>query len=243
MSEAVRPAFAADAESAEAPDYRPVAGLAVAGMLLGFASLAAFAGQMLLFLPFLAAGVSLTAMRNVSGPRAQYVGRKAAWLGLFLAVFSAAGGISQALVRDWAAASQTRRTADLWFEALQRGDPYTAHQLTLGPGNRDARIDRLPAVFMANTLLSSDIADYRRSDAVKRLLDRQGDFEFAPVRILDTTLGARHDRVSHIYRVTYEEDGQPQEVLFRLILARPVDLRGAFAAWRLEDVEDDYRPT
>lgn len=126
------------AEQGDLTRYRTVSHAAVASLVLGLLSILALLQPLLWFLPAAAAIASIVALRSISANETALIGRKAALAGLALALLVSAWGVSYAASRRIILYNQARRYTDRWFELVQAGKLYQAHQLTLTLGERQA---------------------------------------------------------------------------------------------------------
>ncbi len=242
MANVKTPAFDVRSEMAEDPDYRPVCGLAVAGLLIGLASVAAFFGGALWPVAVLAIIVNLVALRRVAHSQPRMIGRGAALMGLFVAVFCFVGGVGNTLCANWIVERQTLEVGDAWFDALRKGNIYQAHQLTREPKQRDFRKDDLAKLYASNPTLANDIKEYRDNIAVKKLLSLDGKFQVRWQSQQFSQIGGRKDQVFSVYELTFDNQGKPETHLLRLAFVRTAEFRHSLAGWHITMSEYDYEP-
>jgi hypothetical protein len=118
-------------EAAEQVEYRSVSGLAVLTLVLGGLSVAALASPAAWVIPLPAIVCGLWALHRIRRRPDELLGRKAAWVGLGLALFFGSWAPSRYYCDRWLLHGQAREFALEWFQIVFRNDLELAHQATL----------------------------------------------------------------------------------------------------------------
>lgn len=120
-------------------DYSPVSALAITGLVLGLCSALALIHPVLWLIPLSAVLLACLALLKIAVASPPLLGRKAALLGLALALIF---GIS-APIQHWAHRRALRvdamELADEWFTALRLNRPDYAVRLTRRPSSKASR--------------------------------------------------------------------------------------------------------
>ncbi len=121
--------------SASVPDdqveYRSLSGLAVLALLLGILSVVALAHPGAWIVPLPAIVCSLWALRRIQRQPEEFVGRKAALIGLTLALVFGTWAPSRYYCDRWILNRQAREFIEQWFQYVFQGELEVAHQATL----------------------------------------------------------------------------------------------------------------
>lgn len=123
--------------------YRSVSGWAVAGLMIGLLSPLALADPLLWAVPVVGGMVCVRAFVQLKQKATDMIGRKAALVGLWLAVFSLTAAYSDWLYFRGRIRGEARQTALFWFELLAKDRPELAFQLTLLPQQRHPLDERI----------------------------------------------------------------------------------------------------
>jgi hypothetical protein len=204
--------------------YRPMSGLAVAGLLLGCLSVAALLGRPLWSVPLAAAVVNLAAWRQVGGNVRR--GARLCRAGLLLAVFFLSAAVVSDWFREWQIAGQSQRVADQWINALLAGHEEIAHQLSLEPGKRQIDAGELsPAELKQRYDEDSQLAQerdaYRGNELVGKIKLLQDHFKAAsPPKLKSQTTDNYREVMVFEYEFEREENGERQVISFPLLRAR-----------------------
>jgi len=101
-------------------EYRAVSGMAVAGLVFGMLSPAAMFDPVGFAAPALGILLCAAALWRVARHAPELIGRKAAMLGLVLAVFFGFAATGQWGCYHWLLRQQARQTAEAWFQLQLR---------------------------------------------------------------------------------------------------------------------------
>lgn len=123
----------------EVPDpvpYRAISWLAMAALLLGAASALSLLSGLLAFIPLIAVGLAVAALRSIANTQPRPLGRRAALAGVALAVLFGTWSTTQGVIRQYWIYRQAQQYADQWLELVREGRVYEAHQLYLPQDRR-----------------------------------------------------------------------------------------------------------
>lgn len=116
--------------------YRAICPSAVGALLLGAASAAALAHPGLWIVPAVAVAVSLWALRTIAVRKNELIGRRAALLGLALAVLFGAWAPARLVSRQSRLYATAKSQADAWLALIREDKLYEAYELHLKPADR-----------------------------------------------------------------------------------------------------------
>ena len=223
--------------------YRGVSGLAVLGLIAGLLSPLAMLQFSFWVIPPIALVLNLLALRQIHARAPELIGRKAAAVGLFLAVACAFAAAVDYAVYTRLVGQEARQFAGQWFEAVRRGECHKVHQMTVIPKSRKPLDDNLWDYYRANAALRKQLQTFVGQQAVRTLLALG---PAAEIRFFETVAeGAQEDSdfVQQTYAVTYDDEQGYKKTFFvglRMIRSLVV---GGHAAWQLAGVEGGVRPT
>jgi hypothetical protein len=118
-------------QPADQVQYRSVSGLAVLALLLGILSVIALAHPGAWIMPLPAIVCSLWALRRIQRQPDELLGRKAALIGLVLALGFGTWAPSRYYCDRWLLNRQAREFIEQWFQFVFQGELEVAHQATL----------------------------------------------------------------------------------------------------------------
>jgi hypothetical protein len=235
-----------DDQDAEIAQYRSLSALAVTGLVLGLLSAFWMIDPLLWFLPVPPAGIvfSLLALRQIRLNAPELVGRKAALLGLILAVLFGTAAPSNWLCYRWAVCREARQFAGQWFDFLAQGQPQKAYQLTLHPRYRPPLDDEaLQDTYRPGSAAEKELENYRSQPLVLALTALGGR---AQVRFYQTG-GMGHsgerDLVIQVYAVTYRDPETDEKKSFFVSLEmHRLRLKDGRAQWQLSRATGGGKP-
>lgn len=216
-------------------NYRPVCGAAVAGMLLGAASIAAFFGPVLWAVGGLAFVVCCFALYRISTTTPPLLGKKLALIGLGLSVLLTTGAIAKDYAAQWLVREESRRVAELWLNALESGNMALVHQLTKEPLERDPRLESLKEVYDNNSVLADELKQFSAADRLQGLILAAGNGNVALSDAIEVVLDDGFDQV--VWRLVAQEDGREQAYL--LSTRRAIKFRGDPGGWRIVGINPE----
>ncbi|MHB1036618.1 MAG: hypothetical protein ACYC35_17925 [Pirellulales bacterium] len=222
--------------------YRPVSGWALVGLGLGLFSPLALFGPRLWPIPVAAGAVSVAALVRILRSPAKPLGRKAALVGLGLALVFGTASAAWTFSYQWRIRIEARRVALQWFEHLARNEPERAHPLILSPAEERSPPDRPWEVYRRDPRLADEMRKFVADPLVHTLL-ALGDR--ARVRYYETdeqeTQGAK-EVLGQVYTVSYEENGRTKTFFAHLLLHRTVHPTTGRPEWQVRYAVGGIRP-
>jgi hypothetical protein len=225
-----------DAPTDEIVEYRAVSGLAVASLLVALAAPAAMLGTPLWLLPPLGMLLAGLALRQIARRAPTLVGRKAALAALLLSLVFAVAAPTQWFCYRQLLRREARQFAAIWFDALRRGEPHKAHQLTVVPRYRQPLDDRLLDTYRKGIRSQEKLKAMVEQPWVRKLLDLGPQAQVRYYGSADQEQQDDRDSVELIYAVSYEERGEPKTFFIDMLLWR-VAAEGYHANWQVARVE------
>ncbi len=234
MPHSNRPRFES-AEDGASVEYRAVSGLAIGGLLLGLLSAVAIFHPSLCLVALVALVVNVLALRKIAGNPSVLVGRKAALVGMTLAVACATVGSSHWYASRWFIRREAQRFGAIWFEALARNEPHVAAQYSMPPTERWPLDKGLINRYVDEPDKLEQLQEYTDMPDVRALLALG---EEAEVRFYNTEHQGRRngeDTVLQVYAVSYSEAGARKTFFVALSLSRLFTADADRAQWWISD--------
>jgi hypothetical protein len=170
------------------------------------------------------------------------LGRRAALIGLALSAFSGSAVTAQWLVRERLIRGEAMRFAQVWLDALARGDPYSAQELTLAPNLRPAPGETFREFYRRNPRWRDELKRYVLQAPVRALLALG---PAAQVRFYETAdQGMQDDRpwVQLTYAVTYDDPEAGRTSFFITLVMDRFVVEGR-NTWRVMRVDGPVHPS
>jgi hypothetical protein len=212
--------------------YRPLSGLAVAGFIVSWLSVAAFFGTPLWSVAGLAIVLNLAALRHTA-----VTARKGAALaraGLIVSVLSLTAAVSYDWMHDFVNRRQAQRVAESWIDAMFAGDLRQAHQLSLPLPQRQPK-EHLRAAYDESPSLRKDLETYGQIETVRNVAEFR-DGANALTASLDAVLqdsDQYKEGVTLRYDLRSDEKGEQKTVPLVLQLIRERVYSPYVAGWRI----------
>lgn len=217
--------------------------LSIVTLILGLLSFVALFKPIFWLFPIVAislGSVSLVTLKRMP----KMLGRKAAIIGLVLAIFFGSWAATRFFSRQQWLYARAKRNADIWLQMVQENKLQEAHQLHLRANERAPAGMSLDDFYSKEREASDDYRSVYDSAPMKQYLKVasraklrfEGFYDYAPGRMFN-------DMVLR-YVAEYEEDGDPQELVMNLTVRRYCDPRTGECTWQiyLIDPEDDNGP-
>ena len=223
-------------------EYKPLSGLAVAGLGFGLLSPLAFVGPALYIFAITGVVLSVAALVRIGTDSPAVAGRKFALVGLILSTLCISIALSHGFVYRYLLRNEARRFASTWFQFLGDDEPHKAQQLNRPPLFRRVLNDQLWDAYAEDDKLAGELSDFTQNAAVRALL-ALGDG--AQIRFYETQYQRResgNERVDLLYAVSYEEEGRKKTFFVGLKMARVADAGNSRASWHINDVREHARP-
>lgn len=123
-------------ESDESVAYRAISPPAVISLFLGVASALALVHPGLWIVPAIAAATAVWALWTLAARKTEFIGRKAAILGLGLAIIFAGWAPARLISRQMRLYSEARSWSEEWLQLIHEGRLYEAYELHLPVAER-----------------------------------------------------------------------------------------------------------
>lgn len=222
--------------------YRPMNGMAVAGLVMALLSPVAFLHPVLWIVPLFAVALSLRARWSIQRSYPSQAGSTVALLALIISGVTAAAVPARLATRQIILERQCRQFAEDWFTYLRQGEPQKAYQLTVVPEIRAKLDDSLWDIYRSRDDDRKKLKMFAASPPVATLLSLR---ELANVRYYrterrDTTLAGLE--VANVYAVTFPRDGKPTTYFMRVTLVRTDGQKDQGTGWRIVENHAPYRP-
>lgn len=221
-----------DARDADFADYRPFVWQAIASLLFGIASPAAFLHYGFLFVPALGVLFGVWALRRIGKDATGLSGRKTAWLGLSISLIFLVAAPADTVAYHRVLVKEARQFSKLWIQFLTRGEPQNAFQLTVVPQARQPLDGKLWNHYRGNLQQRADLETYTKQPAVRALLALGSKVQ---VRFYQTASVAQENDADYVvlwYAVTYEEEGEKRSFFVSVPMQR-LRLASGGADWRI----------
>jgi hypothetical protein len=241
MSEMNRPETGAGLDATGEVAYRPVSGWAVAGLLLGLASVFALAAPLLWTVPALGLAASAIALWRLSRPANVAIGHTAALCGLALALIFGTAAPSATLSNRWYLVRQADALAQSWFGYLRANEPAQAAQLLEAAGRRQTRSDQLEQYYQQSEP-RKELRTFVDQPLVTTLLALGSQAEVRLYESADIDHNEQRDLVTLYYAVTRQQDGRPKTFFVKLMVDRSIDRKTRQPSWQILSTSGGARP-
>jgi hypothetical protein len=225
----------------EVATYRSLSGWAVVGAILGAISPLALVDPLLWGIPIVAFIVNCRALWIIKLNAPAMTGRKAALIGLWLAVLCAAAAPTDYFYYQWRIRNEAKQAARFWFESLANNQPEIAYELSLPPGQRHKFDAKLKELYKLSDKWREPFELYFSTEKSggslslpPTLLKLGKDADVRFIRLLDHQIIETQDVIEQMYSLTYTDAGERKTLLFKIRLARMLTADGS-VSWRLLD--------
>ncbi len=223
--------------------YRSVSGLAVIGLFLGLLSPLALTGPAAWLVAVAAIIICLAALWRIRQKAETMIGRKAAVVGLVLAVLFGATAVSQWFSHRWIIERQARGIATAWFDLLADDQPLKAHQLNLIPAERKPLDGPLLHVYQRGPKRREELDKFLEEPLIRTILalGKKADIRFYKCGGIWGPPGK--ENVQEIYSISFDDEQGKRKTFFATVLLRrfPAD-QAEKINWVVADSEGGVRP-
>lgn len=214
-------------------DYRPVSTMAIGALLLGLCSATALIHPVLWVVPVAGASCAWLALRRIAAASPPLLGRKAALVGLTLAlIFGISAPIQHGLHR-YALRAEAIELANEWFTALRQNKPDYAVRLSLRAVSKASR-EKPPLADMTDReRLLSEVRKAIREQPLELLLKLGTK---AHVRFFQNDAvwwDEKNEGVRDTYVVTVGQGSEAVSFFVRLGFVRSQDLASGEWQWQI----------
>jgi hypothetical protein len=230
-------ASAAGAVEGETVDYRPLSVAAIAGLAAGLASPLAFVHPLFWSVPLLAVLISVAALVRIRRYGPKLIGRRAAMVGLVVALGCGASAPTYWSIYQYQLRSQARSFCLSWFNLLQTGEPHKAHQLTVTSYARLPPDDNLWSHYAGEDVLYSGLRTYTQTPVVRALLELGPQ---ARVRYGGSPLVTNfkeREIVRQLYAVSFRRNGKLRSFLVEITVTRVFNNVSNTHEWMIDHMD------
>lgn len=210
--------------------------LALVTLALGLSSFLACFHAVFWILPIMAVVLgSISLFTLARSP--DKIGRKAALVGMFLAILIGSMTISRHVTRQQWVSTHARRYANLWLQLIQQNKLKEAHQLHLPQVSRAGPGVSLDEHY-AEQLLQEEFEGFYSSAPLQTFVEvaPRATIEFVGQTGYQPT--ASHDDVGLRYVARYQENDASKELKIDLVMRRQFRLEQGISSWYLLDVRE-----
>lgn len=218
-------------------DYRSVSVLAVAGLLLGLASISAWLHPLLWLVPLAAVVVSLLAFRKLALDAPNLIGWKPAAVGLALGLLCGAGAATRWALHQYLVEAEAAKVGVAWIDLVRDGRDRQVHQLSLLPIARLTAPD-IEAAYGELPDLEKEFQEFDSIAVIQRIHETPQDAQIRLYRVTDHHRVKQRDRLGTQFEVSYDKDGRRQGILVELIMHRLVDGKTGEVTWQIIPVAE-----
>ena len=223
--------------------YRSVSSGAVVGLILAVISIAAFLSPWLWLVPVAALAVCAAALVRIARAEGALVGRKAAWVGVFLATFFLTAAIVERDVYRRLLVDEARRFGAIWFAEMAAGAPQRAFVLTLPPKQRPPLTtdEAVWEFYRTAPGPRRDLEVYVKDRLIKTLVALGDSAEVRYYSHAGVGESGDNEVAFPIFAVTYHENGEKKTFLVMLWLER-LTLPDGRGDWQILRADGGIRP-
>jgi hypothetical protein len=214
-------------------EYQAVSGLAIAGLLLGLASILTLVHLLFILIAAAAVVVNALALRRIAVASPELVGRKAALVGLALSLIF---GISAPIERGFrrhALRAESMKIAEEWFNGLRDNQPEISHRLTQRPITAAARAQPALKTYINGGLPFESLQKFVHESPIELLLRLGKQAHVRWYENEETWFEQESEGVRDFYVITVGKG--PQAVSFFILLGttRSRDLATGDLQWQV----------
>ncbi len=222
--------------------YRTVSRTAIASLLLGLLSAAAFVNKLMWCVPIVGVALAIVALRIISKGESLVLGRKAAQVGLALSLLFLTSATTGHLFRQRSLRQQARPHTSKWIEMVREGRLREAHQMYLPQLDRQKLGTNLQNYYEATREAREDKESFFGQSPLSEIVElgRQGQLRFEADEDVSTIResGESIDLIVQRYAIDYEADGRSQTLSFLIHVTRAYDSHHGEARWRVREIAD-----
>ncbi len=218
-------------------EYQPISLLALAGLLIGAASVVAFIQPLLWTVPLTGFFLSAASLLRINHHTPLLTGRKAAIAGLILSTLFGVCAITFFVGRNWVLTGRAQQFTDAWFEHVRNGRFYEAHQFTIHPQLRMPLDSSLSQVYENDEKTKEEYGKFLTKAPMDVIAAQWKGMQVHHVEHAGQLIGPEQDSFVELYQVDFAPGSQPAQVLVYLVVRRIEDSKTGNEAWQLVRVE------
>jgi hypothetical protein len=210
--------------------------LGVAGLVIGAVSVVAFISPLLWFLPLLGFTLSALGLWRIHHSELPMSGRRVAVLGLLLSTLFGVAAPARVVIRDWVLTRRAQQFTDAWFEHVQNGRLYAAHQMTLPERFRMPLDDSLEHLYETDAMNREDYGKFLTKAPMDVLAAQWKGMQVHHVMHTGSTASFEADSYGELYDVVFAPGSNPAKARVIVMVVRSLNARTGAEEWRIEMV-------
>lgn len=222
----------------DAPDtieYRPVSRLAIVACALGAASALGLSSSLFWFVPWLAVAIAVGALWQIQRSPDPMLGRRAAAIGIALAVFFGGWAYSEAFLWRSYLQREAKQNALVWFDLMLNDKIEPAFRLTQSPDQRATPTIADPSD--PNPHRVNRYENFLKMESVQSIIDLHGKGKPRFERFVAFEKFGKSDMISLRIQLLSTNHGLIESTPYFVVMERTVNERMREAQWRVEKVE------
>ena len=170
-----------------------------------------------------------------------FVGRKAALLGLGLAILFASMGVARHFTTEYMIRTQAKTIGQEFLGMIAGDHPELAFQWVLSPKERCQSAASIWAFYRSNAEAGKKLREFIDKEGVRALLAIGEDAKIYPVGQSGYTVTSGTASVDQIYAIDFQTDGKEKTFFFGLLMRRFKGKNGA-PQWMVIDYAGGLDP-
>jgi hypothetical protein len=192
--------------------YRSVAPLAVASVILGIVSSLILTTPLLAPLPVAGLVAGIAALRSIRRSGEQLAGRSVAIAGLCLATFFLGLGLARHLARQSSLEQRATEMADVFLRLVEENKVQQAHQFRVSPALRITAPGALVEHYEKNAEAAKELQGFVGSAVVKDIIARGKDADIRFESVASATHEGQADMLILKYTYVPKAGGERQPI-------------------------------
>jgi hypothetical protein len=225
----------------EVVQYRAVEPMAVLCVIFGL--LSCFAAFDLVGCSFAVPAIilGLLSLARLNKRPGIFAGRKAALLGLGLAILFAATGVARHFTSEYMIRNQAKTIGQEFLGLIANDRPELAFQWTLKPKERSHSASNVWAFYRSNTELTDKLREFVGKEGIRALLAIGSDAKIYPVGRASYQASSDVESVGQTYAIDFKSDNKAKTFFFGLLLRRFQSKEGK-PEWMIVDYVGGFDP-
>lgn len=226
-------------ESEDLAHYRTISKKAIGAVLFGILSATSLINPLMVWTSMLAVTLAIGALRTIRESRGEVFGRKAAIIGLILALIFGFWAPTAYVMRQQFIFAQAKEHSRRWLDMLRRGELQQAHQLMRPQSERQLPTQNLADYYRENAGAKEDLQLRFDASPIKEIIAIGIDGIPRFVRNVGIRLESRSAGTIEIvvqqYAIDYFVNGQPRVLDFAIELERQYIRKSGETRWYVRD--------
>lgn len=234
----------ADEPPQDLVEYKRISLLAVGALIGGMASVLAVTSPLMWTIPVLTTALSLGALTVIAKHPDTLLGRKAALIGLWLALLIGSFAITNSLTRNAYLYHDAQTRSRQWLQVTLEGRIQESHQLQMDLDSRRSPTVTLADYYKHNEEAQEDLTGYEESESIDELKRLGPSAEIKLIANLDVTTKFNVDTRTDVItqRFAIRGDGEPKTLVLDVKAERNRDPETGEIYWRIDGAEPYNSP-